>query len=523
MKKYFILLFAQIFGQDCAHSDLPQVNDGTWSCDGYTDKDKCHLTCNNGFSFSGDKTFVKCRCNSKNVCTWRPKNYEAVCVSDTTTTTTTTTIKTTTTTIRTTTTSTIKATTTTTTPKTTTTSSLQKTATENCPTLDYGGIQMSVIEYLGDSWISQVKLYPRISDKMSLWSVVMIFNEPIDSLSFEMYDMVLVEKRDNILVVQSAVAERLDEAKSFVFKIMGSQEIIGAVAGFYDGQVESTSCLNPESNIIYTTSRPTTRSTSVTQSTVSTTATDKIATTPTSNNCIWEYENVQYQINVDSNEATVTIDESQNTLRSFLVSFDESVNNVVFQFPTGINKVAQHGNLVLLQTTQINFSFSMNNVVGAIVGYSDQLYSDLSCANLDVITENSRTTTPSSTHTTTSLPRTTTTVPNGCQTMANIQNVSGSHKNSEWRDGDKYKFNRHVYIPIDGRTIQNCSIELTFTAPVSDIEAWVVNTEKVGDGLTWRMTPINSNPLNTAQDPWIFNFLGRSDTAETDVSVTFCM
>ena len=83
--------------------------------------------------------------------------------------------------------------------------------------------------------------------------------------------------------------------------------------------------------------------------------------------------------------------------------------------------------------------------------------------------------------------------------MHNIQNVSRSHKNAEWVDGDKYKINRHVYIPINEQIIQNWSLTLTFTDPVTYIEAWVVTTQQV-DEFTWTMKPTNSNALNSAPD-----------------------
>ena len=110
----------------------------------------------------------------------------------------------------------------------------------------------------------------------------------------------------------------------------------------------------------------------------------------------------------------------------------------------------------------------------------------------------------------------------GCTTFENIQNQSGSHKNSEWQDGGGFKFNRHIYIPIDGRTIENWKLILDFSAPITSIEAWVVDVNEISP-TKFEFTPKNPGPLNTNQDPWIFNFLGTSTQKDSDLTVTFCM
>ena len=91
----------------------------------------------------------------------------------------------------------------------------------------------------------------------------------------------------------------------------------------------------------------------------------------------------------------------------------------------------------------------------------------------------------------------------------NVQNQSGSHKNSEWQDGGGFKFNRHIYIPIDGRTIENWKLILDFSAPITSIE--------------FEFTPKNPGLVNTHQDPGIFSFLRISTQKDSDLTVTFCM
>ena len=100
--------------------------------------------------------------------------------------------------------------------------------------------------------------------------------------------------------------------------------------------------------------------------------------------------------------------------------------------------------------------------------------------------------------------------------------MSGSHKNSEWNNGSGFSFNRHVYIPVDGKVIKDWKLKMIFSAPVFDVETYVVNSEKVDD-TTYIFTPMNSNPLNLNQDPWVFNFLAKSNVAGTDLTVIFCM
>ena len=52
-----------------------------------------------------------------------------------------------------------------------------------------------------------------------------------------------------------------------------------------------------------------------------------------------------------------------------------------------------------------------------------------------------------------------------------------------------------------------------------DIETFVVDAEKISDK-TWIFTP--KSGTNPTQDPWIFNFLGRSTEAGSEVTVEFC-
>ena len=249
-----------------------------------------------------------------------------------------------------------------------------------------------------------------------------------------------------------------------------------------------------------------------------------------SDNCILQFNGVTYQFNEATQEATVIIDQNTPLLRSFILSFNEVVEDVSFVFPNDVKVVQVLGHLVLVQSTETVFSFTLeatqtgSTTIGAIIGYYNGELADLSCYELFVSTSTTTTSTPDNLLSTIKSTTTDTTddTSEGCHVMHNIQNVSGSHKNAEWLDGDKYKFNRHVYIPINEQIIQNWSLTLTFTDPVTDIEAWVVTTEQV-DEFTWTMKPTNSNVLNSAQDPWIFNFLGRSAVADTDVTITFCM
>ena len=267
MKIIQTLLISYIFGQDCP-TTLPQVDNGVWDCNGYSDRSRCDLTCNTGFVFNGDRSFQRCRCNKKDVCTWRPNQFEGECQQQTTTASVSSSFPTTSdlATVQTTRTSSTTITTLAITSLPTVAASTHFGSTSEadvklCPILDYSNSQLSVVEHKGDSWISQVKIYPRQAIGLSVWSAVLIFDEPIDTMTFNIYDMDMVEQRGNILVVKSSNPEQLNESKSFVFETHGSDHIIGAMVGFYSEEIQSCICVDYTPNIVYTTSRTTRSST----------------------------------------------------------------------------------------------------------------------------------------------------------------------------------------------------------------------------------------------------------------------
>lgn len=56
-----------------------------------------------------------------------------------------------------------------------------------------------------------------------------------------------------------------------------------------------------------------------------------------------------------------------------------------------------------------------------------------------------------------------------------------------------YKFNRHIYIPLNGQTVTNWEILLEFSDPVHDIEVWTVKPTQVDqDGLMWKFTSLDN-------------------------------
>ena len=56
-----------------------------------------------------------------------------------------------------------------------------------------------------------------------------------------------------------------------------------------------------------------------------------------------------------------------------------------------------------------------------------------------------------------------------------------------------YKFNRHIYIPLNGQTVKNWEILLEFSAPVNDIEVWTVKPTQIDqDGLMWKFTSLDN-------------------------------
>ena len=109
-------------------------------------------------------------------------------------------------------------------------------------------------------------------------------------------------------------------------------------------------------------------------------------------------------------------------------------------------------------------------------------------------------------------------------TYENEKWVSGSIKNSEWQHGSGkgllfislaaplsclsyifpkktlksnrctgYKFNRHIYIPLNGQTVTNWEILLEFSYPVHDIEVWTVKPTQIDqDGLMWKFTSLDN-------------------------------
>ena len=135
---------------------------------------------------------------------------------------------------------------------------------------------------------------------------------------------------------------------------------------------------------------------------------------------------------------------------------------------------------------------------------------------------NGDTTTSTTTTTTTT---TTTQASAGCVgPYENIKWKSGSIKNSEWQDGSGYKFNRHIYIPLNGRTVADWEILLEFTDPVYDLEVWVVKADKIDqDGRLWKFKSLDGQPKSVTEDPWVFNFLGKSVRPGSDLEVMFCV
>ena len=56
-----------------------------------------------------------------------------------------------------------------------------------------------------------------------------------------------------------------------------------------------------------------------------------------------------------------------------------------------------------------------------------------------------------------------------------------------------YKFNRHIYIPLNGQTVTNWEILLEFSDPVHDIEVWTVKPTQIDqDGLMWKFTSLDN-------------------------------
>merc|ERR1712130_82785 len=77
--KLFIIILNAISAQQCAESDLPSLENGSWACDGTSPKDKCYASCDERFVLESESDSVKCKCNKNDVCTWRPKTWSGQC------------------------------------------------------------------------------------------------------------------------------------------------------------------------------------------------------------------------------------------------------------------------------------------------------------------------------------------------------------------------------------------------------------------------------------------------------------
>ena len=360
-----------------------------------------------------------------------------------------------------------------------------------------------------------------------LKSIVLFFDEDLSGISFSFPESVEVFGRmDSMLFL-----ETLEDSFSFS---TDASVAIGAIVGHSSRPFGDLECFDGYFPDI----TPEVTSTTVAGSTTSADIPDE---------CInLKFDRVSYRFNASSSEGHVHVDESLPGTYSFVLFFDEETTGVSYQFPDHVTQVEVREKMVLLQALEPCFSFQIltndpSFNFGTIVGYFYGIIPNLDClidttstssTILATSVQSSYTTTTDTavTPTLTSVTPTLATVTpttssgnnNGCVVMVNEQNVSGSHKNSEWQVGGGFKFNRHIYIPIGGRTIQNWHLRLRFTAPITEIEVFVVSAERIDD-FNWIFRPLDSNPLNTNQDPWIFNFLGISTEAESDVEVTFCM
>ena len=201
--KLLIFLLSSLLNAQCPEKPETSEN-GAWKCSGNQVKDKCTFSCNSSYLLEGKNKPARCRCNKKNICTWKMKNIIPKCTMPTTTnviysTTKTTTLKTTTT----------KIVTTTEQPK------------ESCPVLAFNSIQYSIIESAKNKFIAQIKSGSnnQLSGELSRWSVVIFFDQPVDNFNFEFHGMEEVEIRNNIIVLKSRGEDPENAEKSFQFEI----------------------------------------------------------------------------------------------------------------------------------------------------------------------------------------------------------------------------------------------------------------------------------------------------------------
>ena len=116
---------------------------------------------------------------------------------------------------------------------------------------------MSLVDYDDNSWMSQVKILSRAIDHSDIWSAVIIFDQPVENFEIEAYKVRVAQIQKNMILLKSKKKERLDESKSFVLKITGSDEIIGGMVGFHAAELETLDCYDYENHEIYTTLKAT--------------------------------------------------------------------------------------------------------------------------------------------------------------------------------------------------------------------------------------------------------------------------
>ena len=391
-----------------------------------------------------------------------------------------------------------------------------------------------------ESFNIEVNLRPR-QRHYSEWGLVLVFDENID-LYDELIEMnsahlAVKGRKGNVVFFDGRFELERNTPVSVLIQVRSKMGMMGATVAFIDANIDNElqKCLSDLFFLTMTPTQPPTQPPPITpapDNEESDESTDDVVegtcaakvnfgshiveTTITNNKAVYNVAVEDGEFTPDEWGLVVIFDEDTqvSSFNDTMVLIDQEQQFALFQ---GVGEAANN----VLQ-------FESQNPTGALVGYIDGFIDEkvLSCLKsmTGIEAARSSTTARSTTTTTTTTPSPQSTVSQQCVTYENEKWVSGSIKNAEWQQGNNYKFNRHVYIPLNGRTVTNWEILLEFSDPVFDLEVWTVKATKIDqEGRHWKFTSVDNQPKSVTEDPWVFNFLGQSAKPGSTLEVSFCV
>lgn len=420
--------------------------------------------------------------------------------------------------------------------------------------VEFGSDQVQYQHVSKDGFNMEVKLRPRDRHYRE-WGLVMIFDENIDLydelIEINSIHLAVKGRKGNVVFFDGQFELERNTAVSVLIQFRTSMGMMGATVAFIDIQTDSElqSCISEMFHLSTMTTTTTVTTTTTTTTTTKKTDVDNTDGTDSDNdnesstgpdNEVAEGtcpSKVNFgahivEVSIDDDEGIydVTIDNGQFTPDEWglLLMFDDEISTI--DLNDNVVLIDKGETFALLQGVGQNsqISFTTDVPTGTLVGYINGFIDNqvITCIKQMTGIEAAKSTTTSKDVTTTITTTSTTLsqVDQQCVTYENEKWVSGSIKNAEWQQGSNYKFNRHVYIPLNGATVTNWEILLEFSDPVFDIEVWTVKSSMVDqEGRLWKFTSLNDQPKSVTEDPWVFNFLGQSAKPGSTLEVSFCV